>query len=211
VQPLADLPRDGNATLHFQQHANAGGQLYELNVAAEQWDAIRRRINRQGGQYHRTHEDCEGTLYYVVTTVRVPGSIPWCGPTWPSRPCGTCWTSTTEQPRPVATSHGWKLPQTEERVDRYRRVGMGSRWLTLPAAADRRRSGLPRRPQRRRRQQSRCVVACDLVMRTWSDADRDYAFDCLMSGEVLPRLEGVTFVSHVHGPLGRRPLKALPW
>jgi 5-methylcytosine-specific restriction protein A len=174
-----------NATLHFHGHANAGGQLYELNVAAEQWDAMRRRINRQGGQYHRTHEDCEGSLYYVVVSVRVPGSIP----VRPDVAVSTVRHLLDEydgQPRPVATSHGWKLPRTEERADRYRRVGMGSRWLSLyllRQIADELgcHVGLSVGDD----QQSRCVVACDLVMRTWSDADRDYAFDCLMSGEVL--------------------------
>lgn len=202
-----------NATLRFQQHAAAAGQppLWELNVAADRWNALRRRINRLGGQYHRTHEDCDGSLYYVVTTVHVPGSI-MVRPDVAASTVRLLLDAYTEQPRPVATSHGWKLPQVEQRVERYRRVGMGSRWLTLRVLRDIADAlGCDVGLHVGEDGQSRCVVACDLVRRKWSDADRDYAFDCLQAGEVLARLDDTTFTFTTGQQHPDPLLDTIPW
>ena len=59
------LRETSNATLRFHQHAAAGGVLFELYVEPSRRKAMTRRINRAGGQYHRTHEtNAAGELVY---------------------------------------------------------------------------------------------------------------------------------------------------
>jgi len=179
-----------NAAFRFH---SATAPLYEMAVSADRWNAVRRRLNRLGGDYMRVHEDSCGSLYYVVTTAAHPDAIA----TTPQTALATVrhlLEEHDEQDRPVATSHGWKLPQAEQESDRYRRLGMGGRFLTMMALRQIAEAAgchiaLSKSPD----SASRRVVACDLLRDSWTDEVRDWVASCLQAGEVLARLEHVEF------------------
>ena len=94
-------------------HFGNAPAVFEGGVSEENWQAMRRRIRRAGGQYHRTR-DGHGADYYVVANVNVYGLIPCTVQTaWQTvhvllvlhpEDCGE---------RPITTSRGWCLPQQE--------------------------------------------------------------------------------------------------
>jgi hypothetical protein len=115
-----------NATLRF--NVAGDGSLWEGNVTAEDWPRLQRWLNRRGVEYHRTAEDCRRTLWYVVVNAKPPDRFGFI-PVPAAQAISTVQTLLNdyrEHPRPVSTSHGWKLPQLEERSDRFRLVGSPS-------------------------------------------------------------------------------------
>jgi hypothetical protein len=117
-----------NATLCF----NVAPALWEGNVTAEDWPRLQRWLNRRGVEYHRTAEDCKRTLWYVVVNAKPPDRFGFI-PVAAAQAISTVQTLLNdyhEHERPVSTSHGWKLPRLEDRLDRFQRKGSPS-FLTV--------------------------------------------------------------------------------
>lgn len=172
-----------NATLRFHGH---NGPLYEMQVAAERWDAVRRRISRMGGDYMRVHEDCEGSLYYVVTSAAHPDAV-LVRPDVAVSTVQALLDDYHEQRRPVATSHRWKLPQPDKESHRYERVGMGSRWLNRRLLREIAKACEAEIKVTVSGTASRLTSAYDLMRIEWDEATRHYCYACLMAGETFPR------------------------
>lgn len=188
-----------HAQLRIGQHVHGGGQLYELNCRPHEWGRLRRQLRRLGGQYWRQVEatDAEDghapTLYWVLTTVPVAGSIRvWDGAD--GRQVVALQTvedllhAYQGSRRPISTSRRWRR-QRSNRPPRLRRIGRGHESLTdrlveelvefaNPAASiEVFRSANPASDKLVRGQRFRGP---------WTDRMRSHLYDMLMVGETLP-------------------------
>ncbi len=187
-----------NAALRFTPE---DGCLWEMAVTEDRLQAVKRQINRMGGQFHRTREEDHSDTFYLVTNVPHLDATPISAAVAVST-VHLILSNYTLQSRPCATSHGWGLPHLEEGVEVFERLGMGSRYLTklfLRQIADACDAAL--KLSRGINENARLDSSYDFLRDVWDDATRDYCVACLLTGDLIAR----DLWDMLHGQVGGGP------
>jgi hypothetical protein len=178
-----------NARLRFHAAHDSGQGLFEANVSEEDWPAIARRLRRARAQYLRCHEDGQG--YYVVASKQTPGFIA-VGADLAVSVVEELLGCYRERARPIATSHGWRLPRDESSGDLER---LGKAAPMSPAVIEEIASmvgatAMPWTPrvEGRTRRIWRFIRPGGWLDTGGQDA-REWLVDCLFLGEALPRIQ----------------------